>query len=141
MTNHFAIALARELAILPETNLEFAARAGLPPTNLSIFVRIGRNSRKCGSAQLSKILAALDEDARVRLVCAWLRDQIPAEIQPGQISLGPTTARIHELPDEPWPDIDPAFKDAAMYLLRRAKSCPEIREILVNLAGALRGNQ
>jgi len=130
--NFFADQLTRELDSLGTPRSELATRFGISPSNLSQFCS-GKES--CGPKQLAKILRNIDAESAIRVAAAWLKDQIPREIDAGSISVTPVNNRVSEKSE--WPDTDKELKEALIRLIKKANRHQEVREAILTLAKIL----
>lgn len=130
--NFFADQLSRELDALGTPRSELAARFEVSASNLSQFCS---GKVICGPKQLSRILRHLDGDSRLRLAAAWLKDQIPHEIDATKLLIAISDCRANESFE--WPDTDGELREALVKLIKKANRHPEVRSTMIGLARLL----
>ncbi len=113
--NFFPDQLTRELDSLETPRTSLLPALGYHP---AISASFAVAKRVAAQTTISKILRNLEAESAIRVAAAWLKDQIPREVDSGAISNAPTSTRIKE--ENEWPDTDQELKEALIRLIKKA---------------------
>lgn len=132
--SYVSAALTRAVKELHISQTKLSESSGVQRGMLNRYMR----GAQLGQDNLPKLVAALPEPHKSALVAAYARDWVPeAEQSLVQISSanGHTAPAAVVLP----PDLDPDLRDALIYLAERGLRHPQIRDMVLQLVGVLRG--
>ena len=135
--SYFSTALRAIIEKSGESRATFAAKVGMPTSNLHQYVH-GRTRPDVGL--LEKICSALSEEECVALVVAHLHDETPKSIEPlvRIISLVKSPSVVKEEPPAYMPELPASIRDSLEFLGRLAVQHPETGKWLAGTAKMLR---
>ncbi|MEI8233309.1 MAG: helix-turn-helix transcriptional regulator [Verrucomicrobiota bacterium] len=135
--SYFSTALRAIIEKSGESRATFAAKVGIPTSNLHQYVH-GRT--RPDVVLLEKICSSLSEEECVALVVAHLHDETPKSIEPlvRIISLVKSPSVVKEEPPAYMPELPASIRDSLEFLGRLAVQHPETGKWLAGTAKMLR---